>query len=187
MRIVCVGGATTFGDGVEVNATYPAWIQRNMRGRAYDVEVLNAGKLGFGAAESAALLESELLEYDPDLVVVSVQKSEGTTTPEALQRIEAILKERRIVYVLLAVPEFVDHPARLVETFSKDGYEPKQPNVYLVPAKAALDVFVGREALFDATGRWTSKAHERMGNALAEMIVGIPLICCAKGPVSPEP
>jgi hypothetical protein len=187
MRIVCVGGATTFGDGVAVDATYPAWIQKNMRGRAYDVEVLNAGKPGRGAAESAVLLETELLKYEPDLVVVSVQKDEGTATTADLQRIEALLKARRIVYVLLVVPEFADHPARLVETFAKDGYQPKQPSVYLVPAKAALDAYIGKEPLFDTTGHWTADAHKRMGNSLAEMIVGIPLICCAKGQVTPEP
>jgi len=187
MRIVCVGGSVTFGEGVARDATYEAWMQKNMRGRAYDVEVLNAGKPGLGALESAVLLETDLLKYEPDLVIVSVQKNEGTTTPEALQRIETLLRGRKIVYVLLAVPAFADHPARLVETFSKDRYDPKQPSVYLVPAKAALDAYVGKEPLFDATGGWTGDAHKRMGNALAEMIVGIPLICCAKGPVTPEP
>jgi hypothetical protein len=177
MRIVCVGGSITFGDGVAQDATYGAWMQKSMRGRAYDVEVLNAGKSGRTLAESANLLENELLKYDPSLVVVSVQPDEGATAAADLQRIESMLKAKGIVYILLAVPEY-----RVVE-----GYTPKPPAVYVVPSKAALDVFADKDAIVDQQGRWTEFSHKKMGNALAELIVGAPLICCATGPVPEKP
>ena len=56
-----------------------------------------------------------------------------------------------------------------------------------MPSKAALDVFAGKDALLDDEGRWTEFAHKTMGNALAELIVGAPLICCATGPVPENP
>lgn len=177
MRIVCVGGSVTFGDGVARDATYEAWMQKNMRGRAYDVEVLNAGKPGRGLAESAALLESDLLKYEPSLVVVSMQKEEAAAAGADLRKIETILNARGIVYLLLAVPDYA-----VVE-----GYTPKPPAVYVVPSKAALDVFASENALVDTAGHWTEFAHEKMGNALAELIVGAPLICCATGPVPENP
>jgi hypothetical protein len=177
MRIVCVGGAVTFGEGVARDATYAAWMQRNMRGRAYDVEVLNAGKPGRSLAESAALLENELLKYQPSLVVVSVEPGGGTTAAADLQRIETLLKAKKIVYILLAVPDYV----------AVEGYAPKPPSVYVVPSRAALAVFADKDAIVDDSGRWTEFAHKKMGNALAELIVGAPLICCATGPVPEKP
>jgi len=177
MRIVCVGGSVTFGEGVARDATYEAWMQKNMRGRAYDVEVLNAGKPGRGLAESAALLENDLLKYEPSLVVVSVQKEEGAAAEADLRKIETMLKARGIVYILLAVPDYAP----------VEGYTPKPPAVYVVPSKAALDVFASENALVDTTGHWTEFAHKKMGNALAELIVGAPLICCATGPVPADP
>jgi len=177
MRIVCVGGSVSFGDGVTRDATYEAWMQKNMRGRAYDVEVLNAGKSGRGLAETAVLLESELLKYEPSLVVVAVQQEEGAIAAEDLQKIETMLKAKGIVYILLAVPDYV----------AVEGYTPKPPAVYVVPSKAALDVFADKDAILDEKGRWTDFAHMKMGNALAELIVGAPLICCATGPVPEQP
>ena len=177
MRIVCVGGSTTFGDGVARDATYEAWMQKNMRGRAYDVEVLNAGNPGRSVAESAALLESELLKYEPNLVVVSVEKDDVATSAADLRKIETMLKTKGIVYILLAVPDYT----------AVEGYAPKPPAVYVVPSKAALDVFADKDSIVDDQGRWTEFAHKKMGNALAELIVGAPLICCATGPVPEKP
>ena len=176
-RIVCAGGAETFGEGVARDATYETWMQRNMRGRAYDAEVINAGKPGFGAKETADLLGNELLKYEPDLVVVSIASGEGTTTAADLQRIEAMLAAKHVVYILLAIPDLPAIP----------GYAPKAPAVYVVPSKAALDVFAEKNALVDAKGQWTEFAHMKMGNALAELVVGAPLLCCATGPVPANP
>ena len=177
MRIVSVGGSVTFGEGVAREATYEAWMQKNMRGRGYDVEVLNAGKPGRTLAESAALLEGELLKYEPSLVVVSSQDGDSAAAAAALEKIETMLKAKGIVYILLAVPDYV----------AVSGYTPKPPAVYVVPSKAALDVFAEKEALLDDQGHWTEFAHKKMGNALAELIVGAPLICCATGPVPEKP
>ena len=177
MRIVAVGGSVTFGDGVPLESTYEAWMQKNMRGRGYDVEVLNAGKPGRTLAESAALLDAELLKYEPSLVVVSTQDGDSATAAADLEKIETMLTAKGIVYILLAVPDYVAAP----------GYTPKPPAVYVVPSKAALDVFAYKDALLDDKGQWTEFAHKTMGNALAELIVGAPLICCATGPVPENP
>ena len=106
-----------------------------------------------------------------------MQDGEGATAAADLEKIETMLKAKGIVYILLAVPDYVAAP----------GYTPKPPAVYVVPSKAALDVFADKAALVDEKGRWTEFAHNKMGNALAELIVGAPLICCATGPVPENP
>ena len=68
-RIVCLGGSTTYGDGVEDwHFTYPALLQDSLRARGIgDVEVVNAGVSGYSSYESVVNLEngiSDVWLYD---------------------------------------------------------------------------------------------------------------------------
>jgi len=69
-RIVCLGGSTTYGDGVEDwHFTYPALLQDSLRARGIgDVEVVNAGVSGYSSYESVVNLEFRVLDLHPDLV-----------------------------------------------------------------------------------------------------------------------
>ncbi len=71
-RIVCVGGSTTYTSEVEDDAlTYPGQLQRLLReGGHPGVRVINAGCGGWTTWESLINLELNLLELEPDLLVV---------------------------------------------------------------------------------------------------------------------
>ncbi|MBK7874476.1 MAG: SGNH/GDSL hydrolase family protein [Planctomycetes bacterium] len=72
VRIVCIGGSTTYETGVKDDAeTYPAKmgeLLRTRHGRA-DVEVINAGVPGYTSFESLILLALRALEWQPDYVL----------------------------------------------------------------------------------------------------------------------
>ena len=71
LRIVSLGDSYTVGYEVDVAATFSAVLERELRGRGYEVEVLNAGVSGYSTAEACLVLERELFRYAPDLVLVS--------------------------------------------------------------------------------------------------------------------
>jgi hypothetical protein len=70
-RIVSLGDSFTIGYEVEVEETFSSVLERELRARGRDVEVLNAGVSGFSNAEALVYLERELLRYAPDLVLVT--------------------------------------------------------------------------------------------------------------------
>jgi lysophospholipase L1-like esterase len=71
LRIVSLGDSFTVGYEVEVDETFSAVLERELRARGDPVEVLNAGVSGFSTAEELLYLERELWKYEPDLVLVS--------------------------------------------------------------------------------------------------------------------
>ncbi|MCC6669935.1 MAG: hypothetical protein IT458_02655 [Planctomycetes bacterium] len=70
-RIVTVGDSFTIGYEVAAENTFSAVLERELRQRGHDVEVLNAGVSGYSNAECLLYLERELHKYSPDAVVLS--------------------------------------------------------------------------------------------------------------------
>lgn len=71
VRIVSLGDSFTMGYEVEVEETFNAVLERELRERGHEVEVINAGVSGFSNAEQCLYLERELLRYEPDIVLLS--------------------------------------------------------------------------------------------------------------------
>jgi lysophospholipase L1-like esterase len=69
IRIVTIGGSTTYGVGVSDDDTWPAQLERQL-GNNY--EVLNLGVLGHSTAEHIAMLSLTLPEYHPDILIMHV-------------------------------------------------------------------------------------------------------------------
>lgn len=69
-RIACVGDSFTFGTGVQDEETWPAALERELRAKGEQVEVLNAGVMGYDARQQVAWLTGRVLEFEPDLVVL---------------------------------------------------------------------------------------------------------------------
>lgn len=72
LRIVCIGGSTTYETGVhDDRLTYPARLQEHLRERhgRPDVEVVNAGVPGYTSTETLILVALRVLEWQPDLVL----------------------------------------------------------------------------------------------------------------------
>ncbi len=76
LRIVCLGGSTTYGVGVTANsATYPAALERFLNGDfrppAWDAaEVFNLGVGGYTTREVALTLDQYALPLQPDIVLL---------------------------------------------------------------------------------------------------------------------
>jgi lysophospholipase L1-like esterase len=72
-RIICLGGSTTFGFGVDDNNTYPELLSviLNKQGDTLQVEVINAGIAGSTIFEISNLLQNEILPLNPDMIIIS--------------------------------------------------------------------------------------------------------------------
>jgi lysophospholipase L1-like esterase len=70
-RILSLGDSFTIGYEVHAHETFSAVLEHELRASGRAVEVLNAGVSGFSNAEQCLYLERELLDYQPDMVVVS--------------------------------------------------------------------------------------------------------------------
>jgi lysophospholipase L1-like esterase len=71
-RIVCLGGSTTYSDGVQDYAqSYPALLETYLRERGLaNVDVVNAGVPGYTSLETLINLQTRVLDLEPDLIVV---------------------------------------------------------------------------------------------------------------------
>jgi lysophospholipase L1-like esterase len=69
LRIVAVGGSTTYGAAVSDEQTWPVQLEARL---GEDYEVLNFGILGHGTAEHINLLSLVVPEYKPDMLVLYV-------------------------------------------------------------------------------------------------------------------
>ncbi len=73
VRILVVGSSIAFGAGVSDEQVFPAVLERLLRELAPDrrVEVLNGAGLGYNSSQQLVALATELLDYTPDVVIVS--------------------------------------------------------------------------------------------------------------------
>ncbi len=70
-RILCMGGSTTFGSHVDDDATWPRFLEKELRERGVDAEVLNGGVNGYGLEQVIAALRTHHLdEFECDLVLI---------------------------------------------------------------------------------------------------------------------
>jgi len=72
LRIITVGGSTTFGSGVLDHQTFPTYLQSFYDDLNLDInfEVINAGQGGSWSFREVSLIHEKLLAYDPDLFIV---------------------------------------------------------------------------------------------------------------------
>lgn len=73
-RIAVIGSSCTFGWGVNDDACFVRLLERGLRDRGIDVEVLNLGKNGASPPQYALLAEETLPLFRPDLVIVAVDQ-----------------------------------------------------------------------------------------------------------------
>src|SRR5687767_11976637 len=76
LRVLVVGDSFAIGYEVGVEQTFAMVLERELRRRNVDVEVLNAGVSGYSTAEAALYLERELIKYQPDVVVSSAYEND---------------------------------------------------------------------------------------------------------------
>lgn len=70
-RIICLGASPTFGYGVKYEDTYPFVIENLLKQNNYDVEVINAGEIGYSSYQGLCLFKKEIIYLKPDIITVS--------------------------------------------------------------------------------------------------------------------
>lgn len=72
VRIVALGGSTTYGTSVKPNETYPFYLEQVLReDYGYsNVEVINAGVFGYTTYQTLANLTFRIVELEPDIVII---------------------------------------------------------------------------------------------------------------------
>jgi lysophospholipase L1-like esterase len=70
LRIICLGGSTTWGHHLEAAQTWPLMLEDMLRSRGYDVEIINAGRHWYTTAHSLTNYVVNMRYYQPDIVVI---------------------------------------------------------------------------------------------------------------------
>lgn len=70
-RAFALGGSTTQGEPYSTETAFPEWMKLNLQAQSpeTDFEVINCGGLSYASYRVLAILR-EVLEYDPDLIVI---------------------------------------------------------------------------------------------------------------------
>ena len=82
-RILAIGDSFTFGHGVQDDETYPAVLERRLRGRGYDVRAQNAGVPGYSTDQAYTYFVRDGARLAPDLVLVGVHCSDVSDNYES--------------------------------------------------------------------------------------------------------
>lgn len=70
IRVVCLGGSTTFGIALDQEDTFPVQLEAELRGGERPVQVINAGMNGLWSAPLLNVLQFKALPLEPDFVLL---------------------------------------------------------------------------------------------------------------------
>ncbi|MGB2987922.1 MAG: GDSL-type esterase/lipase family protein [Phycisphaerae bacterium] len=70
IRIICLGGSTTWGHHLDGEDSWPAILEEYLRVLGYDVEIINAGYPWYTTVHSIANYTLQMRYYNPDIVIV---------------------------------------------------------------------------------------------------------------------
>ena len=100
-RVVCVGDSFTWGHGVEMEDAYPRRLERLLsvkRGEPW--QAINLAKEGADTVDEGAVLASEGLEYQPDIVLLGYVLNDAEDEAARKER-QAVWDDRRLAPALL--------------------------------------------------------------------------------------
>ena len=72
LRVLCLGGSTTFGATVSDDETWPAQLEATLTARGQPAQVFNAGVNGYMTRQKVAWAEVLIPHVRPDVVIVEV-------------------------------------------------------------------------------------------------------------------
>ncbi|MGD1978260.1 MAG: tetratricopeptide repeat protein [Akkermansiaceae bacterium] len=143
-RIFCLGGSTTYGRPYDDTTSFCGWLRELLPkvDSSRKWEVINAGGISYASYRIAALVE-ELVEYEPDILIVYCGQNEFLEQrtyagiiemPESLRGLGAVLSHTRTYSGL----------ARIIRGFGKKKEE--EADVIDGEVNAILDQAVGLDA-----------------------------------------
>jgi len=73
LRIICLGASPTFGWGVNQEQPYPQRLEVLLKERYQNknIEVINAGNIGYSSHQGLNFLKNDILKLSPDLITIS--------------------------------------------------------------------------------------------------------------------
>ncbi len=112
LRVFALGGSTTQGEPYSNETAFPQWMGIALeQALDTDVEVINCGGLSYASYRVLAILE-EVLEYDPDLIVVYTghneyleKRSYATKAPSLAN--QTLLSQTKQLYITRWIRSFV--------------------------------------------------------------------------------
>ncbi|MBU1627831.1 hypothetical protein KKB18_10720, partial [bacterium] len=92
-RIICFGDSSTYGVFVPFDDIYSTRLQKKFREhfKKTNVEVINAGVLGYTTLQIYALLDKKLKALEPDLVMVASGVNDASTMSEEMMEDKKIM------------------------------------------------------------------------------------------------
>lgn len=95
LRIACVGDSHTFGDGVRVDQTWPAHLERMLEDAwpGHEVQALNFGVGGYDTAQEVIWMRRTALPFQPDIVILQmfVNDASPRTPGPSEEGVDAVL------------------------------------------------------------------------------------------------
>lgn len=106
-RILFLGDSITFGNFLDLEATFAHQLMQRLLLEAKDFDVLNFGVGGYDTLQEVALLEDRGLNYYPDLVVVTYCLNDAGIASANLQFIEKLQTRQQNPLFRLRLVQFV--------------------------------------------------------------------------------
>lgn len=158
LRIVCLGASPTFGWGVEAEDAYPYQLEKLLREKykpQSQIEVINAGVIGYTSYQGSIFLKKEIVNFLPDVITVpfvindvdkhrfyrSNDKSDKELGPksEILVSIENLLNKSNLFNVLRQI--IIHRKGVSVRYFAEGSYSEKR-RISLEDYKSNLNAII---------------------------------------------
>ena len=96
-RILTLGDSFTYGDGVELNNTYAKLLENFLTADGLDIDVINAGVIGYNLYQSLIYFKTIGFKYDPDLIIYFfwIDDIGGANTAEKLREVKERLAAKQ--------------------------------------------------------------------------------------------
>ena len=116
LRIIFVGDSVTYGWRVDLEGTYHKQIERLLKDRGYDVDVMGMGIPGYNTIQEYHLIKETVLDFKPDMIILQIAPNdfertvsvkeyrEGETltlVPYHDYSIPFVIKKRKFTYFLM--------------------------------------------------------------------------------------
>jgi len=128
-RIICFGDSSTYGVFVPFDQIYSTKLQKKLRKhfKGMNIEVINAGVLGYSTLQILALIDEKLSLLEPDLIIVCAGINDASTMSEEQ------LEDRKLIPfygdILPTIKYYGEH-SRLISLAGKllfKGFDPLAP------------------------------------------------------------
>jgi lysophospholipase L1-like esterase len=151
-RIICIGDSVIWGMRSNLEDSIPGALE--FLSRHTGVEVVNAGLIGFSTLQEQLFLESRVLQYDPDMVLVNFNLNDWYPTDDSFGTVSGVYR----VYL---------------ENLASEGKEPLDGAAQNVLAQLAL-VELGWDVVVSLL------AHPESGRGLMRLFLEIPMARMAR-------